>query len=187
MKLQFLRMSLYALVADRLMPDVSFCEHPRATIARAILGAKIGRGVRLRANVDFGNDPSGIAIGDGCYINRRCTLFADWGCAITIGNNVWMGPEVMLWTGTHAVGPSDQRCGDAIMKPIVIQDGCWLGARATVLGGVTVGRGCVVGAAALVNKDIAPDLLVAGVPAKVLRSLPMETREQAEQTLALSR
>ncbi len=161
------------MVADRLMPDVSFCEHPRAKVARAILGAKIGRGVRLRANVDFGNDPSGITIGDGCYINRRCTFFADWGSAITLGRNVWLGPEVMLWTGSHEIGPSRQRCGDAVMGPIVIGNGCWLGARATVLSGVTLGSGCVVGAAALVNKDVPPDTLVAGVPAKVLRRLPI--------------
>lgn len=172
MRLQFLRMSLYAMLADRLMPDVSFCERPRAEMARAILGAKIGRGVHLRANVDFGNDPSGITIGDGCYINRRCTFFADWGCTITLGCNVWLGPEVMLWTGTHEVGPSAQRCGDGLMQPITIGDGCWLGARATVLAGVTVGSGGIVGAAALVNKDVPPNSVAAGVPARVLRRIP---------------
>lgn len=174
MKLQFLRMSFYALVADRLLPDVSFCERLRAEFARAVLGAKIGRGVRLRANVDFGNDPSGITLGDGCYINRRCTFFADWGCAITLGENVWLGPEVMLWTGTHEIGPPARRCGAAAMRPIVIEGGCWLGARATVLAGVTLGAGSVVGAAALVTRDVLPNCLVAGVPAKVLRALPAD-------------
>ena len=178
MKLQFLRMSFYSLVADRLLPDVSFCERLRAEFARAILVAKIGRGVRLRANVDFGNDPSGITLGDGCYINRRCTLFADWGCAITLGKNVWLGPEVMLWTGTHEIGPSAQRCGDAVMRPIVIGDGCWLGARATVLAGVTLGAGSVVGAAAVVTRDVFPNCLAAGVPAKVLRTFTADTPAQ---------
>ena len=175
MKFHFLRMSLYAVIANRILPDVSFCERPRANLARAILGAKIGRDVRLRTNIDFGDDPAGIAIGDGCYINRRCTLFADWGCAITLGSNVWLGPEVMLWTGSHAIGPGSQRCGSGVSRPIVIGDGCWVGARATVLGGVTIGSGSVVGASALVMKDIACNYLVAGVPAKILRILPPDS------------
>lgn len=174
MKLHFLRMSLYAVFANNILPDVSFFEKSRADLARAILGAKIGRNVRLRANIDFGNDPTGITIGDGCYINRRCTLFADWGCAITLGNNVWLGPEVMLWTGSHTIGPREQRCGTGVSSPIVLGDGCWVGARATILAGVTVGTGCVVGASALVAKDVLPDSLAVGVPAKVIRILPTD-------------
>ena len=175
MKFHFLRMSLYAVIANRILPEVSFCERPRADLARAILGAKIGRGVRLRTNIDFGNDPTGITIGDGCYINRRCTLFADWGCAITLGTNVWLGPEVMLWTGSHMIGPRSQRCGMGVSSPIVIGDGCWIGARATVLGGVTIGIGSVVGASSLVIEDVSPNFLVAGVPAKILRILPPDS------------
>ena len=171
MKLRFIRLSLFSILANRILPDISFCERPRADLARAILGAKIGQGVRLRTNIDFGNDPTGITIGDGCYINRRCTLFADWGCTITLGSNVWLGPEVMLWTGSHLIGPGSQRCGVGVSSPIVIGDGCWVGARATILAGVTVGAGVVVGAAALVVKDIPPDTVVAGVPAKVLQVL----------------
>lgn len=167
-------MSLYAVFANNILPDVSFFEKSRADLARAILGAKIGRNVRLRANIDFGNDPTGITIGDGCYINRRCTLFADWGCAITLGNNVWLGPEVMLWTGSHTIGPREQRCGTGVSSPIVLGDGCWVGARATILAGVTVGTGCVVGASALVAKDVLPDSLAVGVPAKVIRILPTD-------------
>ena len=178
MKFHFLRMILYAVIANRILPDVSFCERPRANLARAILGAKIGRGVRLRTNIDFGNDPTGITIGDGCYINRRCTLFADWGCTITLGSNVWLGPEVMLWTGSHLIGPGSQRCGVGVSSPIVIGDGCWVGARATVLRGVTIGSGSVVGASALVVKDIAQNCLAAGVPAKLLRTLPFDVHER---------
>ena len=171
MRTRFLRLCLYALVADKLLPDVSVCERLRAQVARVLLGANLGRGVRLRANIDFGNDPSGISIGEGCYINRRCTFFADWGCRITLGRNVWLGPEVMLWTGTHEVGPSTQRCGPAQMRPIVIEDGCWLGARTTVLAGVKIGAGSVIGACALVAHDVASNVVSAGIPAKVLQVL----------------
>ncbi len=177
MKLNFLRLGLSAVIANRLLPNVSSCERLRADLARAILGAKIGRGVHLRAHVDFGNDPSGITIGNGCYINRRCTFFADWGCAITLGTKVHLGPEVMLWTGSHQLGLRAARCGEGTVRPIRIGDGCWLGARVTVMGGVTIGNGSVIGASALVVKDIAPDSLVAGVPAKLLRLLPPDPPE----------
>lgn len=113
-------------------------------------------------------------LGDGCYINRRCTFYADQGSVIELGRNVGLGPEVMLWTGTHQIGTPAQRCGTGRAGPIVIGEGSWLGARVTVLAGVTVGAGCVVGAAALVNKDMPPDSLIAGVPAKVLRPLPVD-------------
>ncbi len=184
MKLTFLRLSLYGFLADRLLPDVQACEFVRASLARSLLGIHMGRNVRLRANVDFGNAPSMITLGDGCYVNRRCTFYADQGSVIELGRNVWLGPEVMLWTGTHQLGPPEKRCGAGIAGPIVIGEGGWLGARVTVLAGVTVGAGCVVGAAALINEDMPPHSLIAGVPAKVLRSLPVDPLSEEDLPFA---
>ena len=192
MNLTFLRLSLYGLLADRLLPGVQACEFVRASLARSLLGINMGRNVRLRANIDFGNTPSMITLGDGCYVNRRCTFYADQGCTIELGRNVWLGPEVMLWTGTHQVDTPEKRCGESLAAPIVIGEGGWLGARVTVLAGVTIGAGCVVGAAALVNKDMPANSLIAGVPAKVLRRLPMDPPslrkqpEEAEDAMNLS-
>ena len=77
----------------------------------------------------------------------------------------------MLWTGTHEVGPAVQLCGPGLTQPIKIGDGCWLGARVTVLGGVEIGAGCVIAAGALVNKDVPPNELWSGVPARFIRKL----------------
>ncbi|NTU65300.1 MAG: hypothetical protein HGB05_18340 [Chloroflexi bacterium] len=75
----------------------------------------------------------------------------------------------------HAPGTpanrSDQRAGATFSAPVTIQDGTWLGARCIVLPGVTVGRGSVVGAGSVVTKDVPPNTLVGGVPAKVIRSI----------------
>ncbi len=77
----------------------------------------------------------------------------------------------MLWTGSHHVGSSAQRCGPGLTRPIRIGDGCWLGARVTVLGGVEIGAGSVVAAGALVNRSIPPNELWGGVPARLIRRL----------------
>ena len=106
----------------------------------------------------------------GCYINRRCTLFVGRGGAITRGHNVRLELEVMLWSRTHEIGPGERRCGEGVVRPITIGS-CWLGARATVLGGVEIGTGSVIAAGALVNKDVPPNELWGGVPARLIRKL----------------
>jgi acetyltransferase-like isoleucine patch superfamily enzyme len=65
-----------------------------------------------------------------------------------------------------------RRCGRSTSAPIVVEDGCWIGARATILPGVTLGRGCVVAAGAVVASSVEPNMLVGGVPAKPIKQLP---------------
>lgn len=77
----------------------------------------------------------------------------------------------MLMTGSHHLGNSQRRAGDFTAQPIRICDGVWLGARSTVLPGVTLHEGAVVGAGAIVNRDVPPNSLVAGVPARLIRDL----------------
>jgi acetyltransferase-like isoleucine patch superfamily enzyme len=79
----------------------------------------------------------------------------------------------MLITGAHQIGDEYQRARDLNPEPINIEEGVWLGARCIILPGVTVGRGAVVAAGAIVTKDVPPNKLVAGVPAKVIKSLPV--------------
>ena len=79
-----------------------------------------------------------------------------------------------LLTVDHEIGGGDKRCGKHDCRPIVIGDGAWLGARVTVLPGVTVGAGSVVAAGAVVTRDVPAHTLVAGVPARIMRALPME-------------
>jgi acetyltransferase-like isoleucine patch superfamily enzyme len=74
-------------------------------------------------------------------------------------------------TVDHEIGPSEHRCTNPVMAPIAIGDGAWLASRVLVLPGVTVGKGAVVAAGAVVTRDVAPDTLVAGVPARFVRNL----------------
>lgn len=91
---------------------------------------------------------------------------------VRIGERAFLGPEVMLLTTGHELGPPDHRAGELTAAPITIGAGAWLGARVTVLPGVTVGAGCVVAAGSVVTADLEPDGLYAGVPAVRKRDLP---------------
>ncbi|MFZ1397677.1 MAG: acyltransferase [Candidatus Promineifilaceae bacterium] len=114
---------------------------------------------------------SNLTIGQECWFNQGC-LF-DLGSPITIGDNVALGHEVLLMTGTHHLTGPTRRAGPYTSKPILIEDGAWLGSRATILPGVTVGAGAVVAAGAVVSKDVPPHTLVGGVPARPIRQLDL--------------
>ena len=77
--------------------------------------------------------------------------------------------QVLLMTTSHEIGLSVRRADLAYARPVTIADGARLGARSTILPGVTIGAGAVVAAGALVNKDVLPHTTVAGIPAKIVR------------------
>ena len=99
----------------------------------------------------------GASFGERVVINQGC-FFLDLG-GITIGNRVLIGPRVTLSTGGHPVEP-DERYNFLTHAPIVIEDDVWIGAAATITPGVTIGHGSVVGAGAVVAKDVPPLSLV---------------------------
>ena len=109
-----------------------------------------------------------LRVGRNVFINQNCTLY-DLG-GIDIADDVMIGPNVSLITSSHPLEPS-QRRAFVIAKPIVIERNVWIAAGATILGGVTVGENSVVAAAAVVTKDVPPNTLVAGNPARVIRSI----------------
>lgn len=88
---------------------------------------------------------------------------------ITIGDRVQIGPNVQLLTPTHPVDPDLRRAGWEAAEPIVIEDDVWLGGGAIVLAGVTVGADSVVGAGAVVTRDVPPGVVVVGNPARALK------------------
>jgi maltose O-acetyltransferase len=101
-------------------------------------------------------------------------LHVDLEAAVHIGDHVYIGHDVSLLTVDHEIGHAGHRCGKHDRMPIFIRDGAWIGARVTVLPGVTIGAGAVVAAGAVVTRDVPEHTLVAGVPARVVRELPME-------------
>jgi acetyltransferase-like isoleucine patch superfamily enzyme len=110
-----------------------------------------------------------VSIGDDTMITGP--LHIDVGAPVRVGSRVHIGHDVALLTVNHQIGPPEERCGPIVSAPIAIGDGVWLGSRVTILPGVTVGDGSVVAAGAVVTRNVAPNTMVAGVPAVVLRQL----------------
>jgi maltose O-acetyltransferase len=107
-----------------------------------------------------------VSIGRNTFVNRRCLY--DGGAPLRIGDECAVGYNVVFCTITHEIGDRTRRSGTQISKPIVIEDGCWIGANATILPGVTVGAGCVIAAGAVVRADCERDSIYGGVPARRL-------------------
>jgi maltose O-acetyltransferase len=110
-----------------------------------------------------------VLIGKDTVINRGCFLYTTGG--LVIGEHVSISDGVWLVTGTHDI--NKPQFPDSY-QPIVIKDYVWIGIRATILGGVTIGKGSVVMAGAVVTRDIPPYTVVGGVPAKVVRQRQLQ-------------
>lgn len=119
--------------------------------------------------------------GDNVFLGRH--FYANYNLTILdhdkviVGDNVLLGPNVVLTTATHS---QDYRIrnhdgeSDIMGAPIIIEDDVWIGANVTVMPGVTIGRHSIVGAGSVVTKDVPPDTVVAGVPAKVIKKLEFD-------------
>ncbi|MDF7822999.1 sugar O-acetyltransferase [Pontiellaceae bacterium B12227] len=103
------------------------------------------------------------------YLNFNC-VFLDV-CKITIGARTLFAPNVQLYTAGHPLSAKERAEELEFGKPITIGKDCWLGGNAIVLPGVTIGDRVVVGAGAVVTKDIPSDCVVAGNPARIVKTL----------------
>jgi maltose O-acetyltransferase len=128
----------------------------------------LGEGAVIRPPVfmDYGYQTS---VGSGTFINFNCVIL-DVG-RVRIGADVQIGPNVQILTPTHPIDPEQRRSGLEAAKPITIEDNVWLGGGAIVLAGVTIGRDTVVGAGAVVTKDLPPGVVAVGNPARVIRTV----------------
>ncbi len=116
----------------------------------------------------FATGGANTTIGRNVFVNQNCTFY-DLG-GLTIGDDVMIGPNVSLITSGHPIAPSQRRAG-VTASPIVIERNVWIAAGVTVIGGVTVGENSVIAAGAVVTRDVPPDSIVGGNPARVLRSI----------------
>lgn len=80
--------------------------------------------------------------------------------------------QVLILTTSHEIGPQGQRAAALEARPVCIGSGAWLGARCTILPGVTIGAGAIIAAGAVVSRDVPANTMVAGIPARVIKSLP---------------
>ena len=114
-----------------------------------------------------------INVGRNVFINQNCTFY-DLG-GLDIGDDVMIGPNVSLITSGHPIEPS-LRHSITIGNPIVIKRNAWIAANATIIGGVTVGENSVVAAGSVVTKDVPSNTVVGGNPARVIRSIEQDGR-----------
>ncbi len=112
-----------------------------------------------------------LGIGENTWIGPGCRFYTHEDARIIIGDECDVAPEVSFITGSHDISGPKRRAGAGIARNIIVQDGCWIGARVTILGGVTIGKGSVVAAGALVNSDLPKNCVAAGVPARVIKIL----------------
>lgn len=110
-----------------------------------------------------------IFVGKDFIANYNVTIL-DIG-KVTIGNNVWIGPNTLITTVGHPISPEGRKKHLAFQKPITIGNNVWIGGNVAILPGITIGDNSVVGAGAVVTKDVPADCVVAGVPAKIVRKI----------------
>lgn len=110
-----------------------------------------------------------IYIGEYVFLNVLCTILD---CnEVRIGNHVMIGPGVQIYTAAHDLKAQARIQGWEVASPIVIEDNVWIGGAAILLPGVTIGRNAVVGAGAVVPKDVPANTVVVGNPARVIKEI----------------
>ena len=110
-----------------------------------------------------------IHVGDHVFMNILCTILDT--NEVRIGNHVMIGPSVQIYTAAHLLQAEGRNQGLEVAKPVVIEDNVWLGGGAILLPGVRIGRNAVVGAGAVVSRDVPANTVVAGNPARVVREI----------------
>ena len=117
-----------------------------------------------------------MAIGRNFYVNHGVTILD---CnRIRIGHNCLIAPHVCISAAAHPVSATSRSRGDEYTAPISIGDNCWIGANATICPGIEIGDNVVIGAGAVVTKSVPDNVVIGGVPARILRRLDNEGNSQ---------
>lgn len=132
-----------------------------------LIYAKAGKNINVEKGVYFGNGFD-LEIGDNSGIGINCQIHGP----VKIGNNVMMGVDVVIISANHRFDridiPMNQQ-GHQPDRPVIIGDDVWVGTRAILLPGVSIGDGAIIGAGAVVTKDVPPYAISAGNPASVIK------------------
>lgn len=139
----------------------------RCQLIKEIFGTT-GEHIHVEANirVDYGYN---IYIGENFYSNHDLTILDV--APVTIGDNCMVAPGVHIYTATHPTDPMERNSGLEYAKPVVIGDNCWIGGRSIINPGVTIGNNVVIASGTVVTKDVPDNVVVAGVPAKVIKQI----------------
>jgi acetyltransferase-like isoleucine patch superfamily enzyme len=169
--ISFLRLALYYGLLIHLPASSGKYTRWTRAIRRSIcspLFKACGDNINIEKGARFGTGKR-VSLGENSGIGVNCQIMG----TVSIGNNVMMGPEVMMITSTHASSRTDipmlqQQFSPE--RPIFIEDDVWIGARCVVLPGVRISKGVIVGAGSVVTKSIPPFVVVAGNPARQIKS-----------------
>ena len=113
-----------------------------------------------------------IYVGENFFANFNCVILDV--CEVRIGKNCMLAPSVHIFTATHPLDPDERNSGRELGKPVIIGDNVWIGGNATINPGVTIGDNAVIASGAVVTKDVAPNTVVGGNPARVLKEIPVK-------------
>ena len=164
--------ALYCIFAKHLPSSDNF---PLGKAFRVFFAKRIISKVGIKTNIEKGARFCGECyLGDYSGIGINCELNGP----VRIGKYVNMGPEVVFYTQNHTYSRTDipmQRQGFELEKPIIVGDDVWIGRRVIILPGVKIGDGVIIGAGAVVTKDVEPYSVAAGNPAKVVKRRKTES------------
>lgn len=140
-------------------------ERIRTELLKELFGT-VGGSISVEPSIrcDYGYN---IHVGDNFFANFDC-VFLDV-CEIRIGLNCFMAPGVHIYTATHPIDAPTRNSGAEYGKPVRIGDNVWIGGRAVINPGVTIGNNAVIASGAVVTKDVPDSVIVGGDPARVLR------------------
>lgn len=158
----------HRLFWDCLVGSPAFPMTVRVALMRCRKGIKIGNNVSIGSRCIFSDDLK-LTIGDNVFINDGCRFYGN--VLVSIGAGCAIGYETMLCAMTHEIGNSANRARGLVAKPIVLETGVWTGARVTILPGVTISKGCIIAAGAIVVRSCEVNGLYGGVPARKLKEL----------------
>ncbi len=148
----------------------------RAELIRKLMG-RIGKSIVFDGAVhcDYGFN---IEIGDNFYANVNLIILD--GAKVTIGNNVFIAPNVGIYTAGHPLDARRRNIGLEYALPVTIGNDVWIGGGVSIMPGVTIGDGAVIGGGAVVTRDIPPNVVAAGNPARVIRAITDKDGERED-------
>ncbi|MEV3712039.1 maltose acetyltransferase domain-containing protein [Paenibacillus larvae] len=142
-------------------------EEIRTALLRELFGS-VGKRINIEPSFrcDYGYN---IHVGDDFYENFDCVILDV--CKVSIGNHCFMAPGVHIYTATHPLEAEVRNTGAESGKPVKIGNSVWIGGRAVINPGVTIGDNVVVASGAVVTKDVPDNVVVGANPARILKSL----------------
>lgn len=172
MKISTIKRHLGIFFVNHLFSGTDAFKTKRALLRFA--GYEIGEGTKIVGPLFVSTQ---LHIGRDCWIGKNFTCNGNG--RVFIGDNCDIGPEVIFQTGGHVVGTQERRAGKGHIFTQKVGNGTWIGGRSTIIGETEIGASCVVAGCACVTKRVDDNVMVGGVPAKVIKQLPVQDQSES--------